>query len=191
MLDGNNDLVKYVRKRIISSIINFIFFFFLLGITYKFFILILDYFLIVSDFNLWLIMSYPIGFFILYFGIIPKTTNGYSLGGWLMNLKITKIDKSSLDILSMCKRAFESIFSYIKFLSFRRTVFNSRGQFYYDEKHNILVIYTKDLSLINIEEKDILSYEYNFLLDKASLNFILFIFFGSLLFSIIETFIVR
>ena len=192
MLNGKNTLIKTVRKRIFSGIIDFFIFslFFVLllrltGLSIDF----LDINTQLEAVGFIIMTTLPILSFVLYFGVLPKLTNGQTVGDFIMGIKIVKIDNSQLKVLKLSRRTLSGIFSYIKFLSFRRVFFNSLGQFYYDEKFNTVVLDKKQMQISNLENVNInTKYEYDFLLDPANFKILFYMILIAVLVGILENF---
>jgi len=193
VLNGKEKLIKLVRRRIFSGIIDFFVYSLFFALLLRLIGLIIDFLNINIQFEtlgfiiitLLLILS-----FILYFGVMPKLTNGQTVGDFIMGVRVIKIDNSPLKILKLSKRTLSGIFSYIKFLSFRRVFFNPLGQFYYDKKFNTVVLDKKQIHMgdfknVNIDTK----YEYDFLLDPSNLKILLYIILIVIIIEAVENFI--
>jgi len=193
MLDGKDSLIKIVRKRIFSGIIDFFIFslFFvlllrLIGLS----IGVLDADTEFEVVGFIIMTTLPILSFILYFGIFPKLFNGQTVGDFIMGIRIVKIDDSPLKTLELSRKTLRGIFSYIKFLSFRRVFFNSLGQFYYDEDVGTIVVDKEQGEISGLKNLDIdTKYEYDFLLDSANLKILFYTILIVALVSIFENFI--
>ena len=179
MSDAKQDIQKdkiihLIRQRIISSILDF----YLFGFIASFFLYVVGFTPIDSNLVPWLTVLVA---FIFYFGVIAKILDGYTLGGFLLKVRIIKMDHSNLGIVFLTKRAFLSMFIYLTSCSFRCTKFNSLGQFKFDEKFGTTVINSREKNVFFDQNKKEY-YEYNYLLDWQTNKYIIYAFFILILF---------
>lgn len=167
-------IINLIRQRIISSIIDF----YLFGLTASLFLYVVS--LIHIDYDLVPWLTFLIAF-IFYFGVIVKITDGYTLGGFLLKIKIIKMDHSSLGILFLSKRAFIGMFMYVTSYSFRCTKFNSLGQFKFDENFGTTVINSREKNVF-FDQNEKEYYEYDYLLDWQTNKYVVYAFFILILF---------
>jgi len=119
-------------------------------------------------------VSFPF-MFILYFGIIPKITNGYTLGGLFSRMKIISINNERISIYLYIKRTFFAIYEFA-ILPIKGIVrINKLGQLNYDKKFNTTVL-PRETPINILEANEV--YIYNFIIDIVveyiKLFFILF-----------------
>ena len=164
-----------LKIRFISGIINFFLFF----IFHTFIINIINY---IFDYNNILQIFIFLLSFIIYFGLIPKLTNGYTLGGYILGNKIIVINDTKLSIIAYCLRLLFALYSIIKLGAFNFVKVNNLGQLYYDEKFNTTVIDKQ--TKIDLHN-NIKVYEFNMAIEW--LKFVVsFVFLGMLLILIYE-----
>ena len=148
-------MVHLIRKRILSSVVDF----YLFALMVSLFLYIVG----LTEIKSALISVVAlIVAFIVYFGVIVKVSDGYTLGGFLFKVKIITIDYSKLEILSLIKRAFVGIGMYITSCSFRCTRFNTLGQFKFDEKFGTTVVDGREKNPF-LDRNEIGYYHYDFL----------------------------
>jgi len=112
---------------------------------------------------IFLLIIYPALFIIFYFVVFVKLTNGYTLGGLIVSIKIIMLNNKQLEIGMLLKRLFYAIFLPIKFSFFRAVKVNSLGQFYFDEKYNTTIV-DRNKNTLNMENK-IEYYEHDYALE--------------------------
>lgn len=183
MLNGKQEkqkekMIQLIRKRIISSIIDF----YLFGLTASFFLYVVGLTDIGSDLVLLFLLLF---YFIFYFGVLAKISDGYTPGGFLLKVKIIKIDASLLGVLSLSKRAFAGMFIYFTSYSFRCTRFNSLGQFKFDEKFGTTVLNSREKNVL-LDQNKKEYYEYDYLLDWQTNKYLVYAFFLLILFSLLD-----
>jgi len=131
-LKSNNYTIKqYIKKRIICSIIDFILFAFLLGISFGF---------ILSVVQNSYVLIYPIGFFLFYYIGIPYLTQGYTLMGFICGLRVIKSNNEKMFFIDYIKRVIFGMFSIFYFLGYIRVVVYDNGLMYYDVLSNSKVV---------------------------------------------------
>ena len=167
-------IIHLIRQRIISSILDF----YLFGLIASFFLYVMAFTPI--DSNLVPLLTVLIAF-IFYFGVIVKISDGYTLGGFLLKVKIIKMDHSDLGILFLSKRAFIGMLIYVSSCSFRCTKFNSLGQFKFDEKFGTTVVNGREKNVFFDQNKKEY-YEYDYLLDWQTNKYIIYAFLILILF---------
>jgi len=119
------------------------------------------------------IILFTLGF-ILQFGVFVIFTNGYTVGGLIMRLKIVRLDGKKLKLWTTMKRFLSAWNRHYEFMFYSHTKVNTLGQFYYDEKFETTIINSSD----NIPKvSDIKNLEYNYA--KEFLIFFIILFFIS------------
>ena len=109
---------------------------------------------------------------ILQFGVFVILTNGYTVGGFIMRLKIVQLDGEKLKLWKMVQRFLSSWNQLYKFVFYSHTKVNTLGQFYYDEIFQTTIISSSE----NIPEVSNIEYlEYNYA-KEFLIFFIVFLF---------------
>ena len=156
MLISMKNLIKINRKRTLSSVIDtFIFFPWIFPLLP---ILVGD--ILNTNIDTLLILLLPILFFI-YFGVIVKLTNGYTLGGFLTKTRTVSIEKKEITSISYAKRTLSGIVSIFKMFFTGSKTMNGIGQYKYDEKYHMTVL-PKDILLSSLDKKEIQIHHYLF-----------------------------
>jgi len=167
----SKELISYVRKRIMSNIINFI-------VVLMLSLLIMGFILAYTgtrsiygfDAFLLIIIVYFVSTY-LSMCLLVKITKGYTIGGLVFGLKIIKANNKDIKKIECLQRILLSTTQILYFYWFAYVKFNSNGQFYYDEKFDTKVIGRKHI----FEEENIEYFEYNFLKDFFIYSIISFV----------------
>ena len=169
-------IINLTRRRLIANSIDMLLVpFFIFGPIF-FIMYVMD----IKDFQyggftalLLSIFAFTLGF-ILQFGVFVIFTNGYTVGGLIMRLKIVQLNGKKLKLWPTIQRFLSAWNQHNKFMLYWHTKVNTLGQFYYDEKFKTTIINSSD----NIPKvSDIKNLEYNYA--KEFLIFFIILFFIS------------
>ncbi len=138
----NKVLKKLLKKRIISSIVDLLLFIFLFTLSFT---ILLDARLVQNN---WLLPFFLL-FFFLYYSLIPKLTNGYTFSGFIMGIKVIKLDSTDIKLWEYFLRSLYALFAYMLFLGYIRVRTNTLGQFYFDKPFNVTVIGREQRNIFN------------------------------------------
>ena len=141
-----NQMEKRIfNRRVYSNAINFFAFLIIFAATS----------FITSEYKVPLILSLMVKVFVFvfYFGIIPKLTNGYTLGGYIIQMRLLTLDKSSIKILDLLKRVFDIFIFYWKTIYTHDVKINNFYQWKPDVKHNITLL-PSNFNFENLDKKD-------------------------------------
>lgn len=136
---------KILNKRILSNMINFFVYFLIYFIISK---------IITEDYSMPFLLSLPIGIliYIIYFGFIPKVTNGYTLGGFITQMRLFSLNKTPINISDSYKRAFDVFLFYNKWGYMHKVLVNSVYQWEPDIKYNITLL-PKDFEIKDLSTR--------------------------------------
>ena len=138
------DNKSILNRRILSNVINFIASIYFIGAVD---ILVKSY---ISSSLFYL--SCLLGIFV-YFGIIPKLTNGYTFGGFITQMRLFTLDKSSFKIIDLLRRVFDIFVFYWKTIYTKEIKVNNLHQWELDIKYNITLL-PNDFDLKTLDEKE-------------------------------------
>ncbi len=171
ILQENKDINNYMKKRIIGIMIDYFLFVSILGISFT---LLMQY-NESYEYRFFMVFIYPILFFIIYCGVFIKLTNGSTLGGVIIGLKITGLNRQ-MSILNYLIRFLYAFFLPVQLFSLTSFKVNSIGQLYYDEKFKTVVIDRKGITTIQ-KINNIKYYEYIYAFKALKLFLKTFLFF--------------
>lgn len=158
------DIISLTRRRLIANYINILlapFFIF----TPMFLIM---YISDIKEFQyegiIALILSVILFTFgaIFQFGIFVILTNGYTVGGFIMRLKVVKLNDEKLKLWETIKRFLSAWNQVSRFTFYTHTKMNTLGQFYYDKDFNTTIINSNSTIQEISDIEDIEDIEYNY-----------------------------
>lgn len=136
---------KILNSRILSDGINFWIFLF----TYASFGAMLKHYNLDSLF----LLPIAILIHILYFGLIPKLTNGYTFGGFITGMRLFLLDASPISIWTYAKRGFDIFTFYGKVIYTHDVKINNFYQLQLDTKYNITLL-PNNFNFQTLDKKD-------------------------------------
>ena len=170
------NIINLTRRRLIASFINILVLpFFVFGPIF-----FITYIMGIKEFQyggvsalLLSIIFFALGF-ILQFGVFVILTNGYTMGGFIMRLKIVQLDGEKLKLWSTIQRFLSAWNQSYKFVFYSHTKVNTLGQFYYDKKFKTTIINSND-TIPKVSDIENLEYNYT----KEFIIFFIMLFFIS------------
>ena len=97
--------------------------------------------------------------FIFQFGIFVVLTNGYTVGGFIMRLKVVKLNDEKLKLWETVKRFLSAWNQVSVFTFYTHTKMNTLGQFYYDKEFNTTII-NSNSTIQKISDIEDIEYNY-------------------------------
>jgi len=166
------DLLHFIKRRLLATIISFaIVSLFALIING----LILNFIGIESVYGfsaiVLIIVDYGISTYLLI--CLPMVYgNGYTIGSYIMGIRVVKKDGKGISFSECFKRIFAMLRQIMHFYWFTKVQFNSNGEFYYDEEFNLNV---EDKKNSFNKRNEVEYFEYNFLKEFFIVALFLFV----------------
>jgi len=136
---------KIFNRRVYSNSINFFVFLITCGIV----------FMVAYEYKLPFLLSLIINIFvyIVYFGLVPKLTNGYTLGGFITQMRLFSLNKMPINIPDFYRRAFDIFVFYWKTIYTHEIKINNFHQWKPDIKYNITLL-PNSFDFQNLDTRD-------------------------------------
>ena len=148
----NKKSKKMLNKRLMANVLDFY--------ILMFCNILLSIIFIKFNLNGYYYLFFDIVLIIIYFGGIVSLTKGYTLGGFIIGVRIKSLSKRHLTPIFYLKRFFKAIIYYIIVFFSHKILINSLGQFDYDKELNTY-IEVNDITLNENKNELQLNYFYD------------------------------